>query len=228
MAIIIPGVAVSQMSGRVGGTIFSRNRGGAYMRNGSIPSTVTTWFAQHIKAITAAQSQAWADLDDEIQEQWREWATQNPVINRLGQSRTLSGHQAFVKLNARLVYAGFTAITSPPIGAAPAPFAPDSVTLDVATKKAEIAYTPTPAPAGVAVQIYAYLANSPGVSYVKNRLALVYTSDAPAASPANIWPDLEARFGTPQVGQILHFALRALDTTTGLVSATFSEYKPVA
>ena len=94
--------------------------------------------------------------------------------------------------------------------------------------KAEIAYTPTPAPADVAVQIYAYLANSPGVSYVKNRLALVYTSAAAAASPANIWSDLENRFGTPQVGQVLHFALRALDSKTGLVSATFSACEPVA
>ena len=128
MAIIIPGAMVSQASGRIGGTIFSRNRGGAYVRNGSIPTTVTTRAAQSVKAILAAQSQAWGALDDEIKEQWREWATQNPVINRLGQSRTLSGHQAFVQINGRLVYAGFDALDSPPIGAAPAPVVPESFT----------------------------------------------------------------------------------------------------
>jgi hypothetical protein len=221
MAIFIPGVAVSQASGRVGGTIFSRNRGGAYMRNGSIPTTVTTLFAQSIKAVTAAQSQAWAGLDEGEREQWAEWAAQNPVINRLGQSRTLSGHQAYVQINARLLYAGFSAITSPPVGAAPAPFVPGVITAEAGPSVATVAYTPTPAPTGVAVQAFAYLANSPGVRYVKNRLALVTTSDAAAASPLDIAEDVEARFGTLQAGQTLHIALRALDSTSGLVSGVF-------
>jgi len=221
MAIIIPGAMVSQASGRIGGTIFSRNRGGAYVRNGSIPTTVTTPFAQHIKAVTAAQSQAWAGLDAEVQEQWREWATQNPVINRLGQSRTLSGHQAFVQINGRLVYAGFAALVSPPIGEAPAPFVPGTVTFVDDPLGLKVAFTPTPAPDGVAVQCYAFLANSPGVSYVRNRLALVTTSAAAAATPLDIAADVVDRFGTPQAGQTLHIGLRALDTTTGLVSTVF-------
>lgn len=221
MAIIIPGAMVSQASGRIGGTIFSRNRGGAYVRNGSIPTTVTTPFAQLIKSVTAAQSQAWAGLDAAVQEQWREWATQNPVINRLGQSRTLSGHQAFVQINGRLVYAGFTALASPPIGEAPAPFVPGTVTFVDAPLSLKVAFTPTPAPTGVAVQCYAFLANSPGVSYVRNRLALVTTSAAAAATPLDIAQDVVDRFGTPQEGQTLHIGLRALDSTTGLVSSVF-------
>ena len=221
MAIIIPGAMVSQASGRIGGTIFSRNRGGAYVRNGSIPTTVTTPFAQRIKSVTAAMSQAWAGLDAEVQEQWREWATQNPVINRLGQSRTLSGHQAFVKINARLVYASFDVVSSPPIGESPAPFFLTDVTFVDAPLALTVAFSPSPAPAGVAVQCYAYLANSPGVSYVRNRLALVKTSAAAAATPLDIASDVEERFGTPQAGQTLHIGLRALDKTTGLVSSVF-------
>lgn len=221
MAIIIPGAMVSQASGRIGGTIFSRNRGGAYVRNGSIPTTVTTPFAQLIKSVTAAQSQAWAGLDAAVQEQWREWATQNPVINRLGQSRTLSGHQAFVQINGRLVYAGFAALVSPPIGEAPAPFVPGTVTYVDAPLSLKVAFTPTPAPTGIAVQCYAFLANSPGVSYVRNRLALVTTSAAAAATPLDITQDVVDRFGTPQDGQTLHIGLRALDSTTGLVSTVF-------
>lgn len=221
MAIIIPGAMVSQASGRIGGTIFSRNRGGAYCRNGSIPTTVTTPAAQLIKAITAAQSQAWAGLDEVVREQWREFATQNPVINRLGQSRTLSGHQAFVQTNARLVYGGFDALESPVLGAAPAPFIPGAVTFTPGTSTLTVAYTPTPAPAGVAVQVFAYLANSTGVAYVKNRLALVATTAAAAATPAAIWADVEDRFGTPQAGQTLHLGLRALDSLSGAVSGIF-------
>lgn len=221
MAIIIPGVAISQASGRVGGTIFSRNRGGAYIRNGSIPATVTTPAAQSIKSITAAMSQLWATLNEEEREQWREWAAQNPVINRLGQSRTLSGHQAFVQTNARLQYGGFSTIASPVLTPSPAPFTPGAVVFTPNTSTLTVAYTPTPAPAGTAVQVYAYLANSAGVAYVKNRLALVHTSATAAASPVAIWGEVENRFGTPQAGQTLHLGLRALDSTSGAVSSIF-------
>jgi hypothetical protein len=221
MAIIIPGAMVSQASGRIGGAIFSRNRGGAYVRNGSIPTTVTTPAAQAIKAVLAAQSMAWASLAPEVKEQWREWASQNPVINRLGQSRTLSGHQAFVQLNARLTYAEFDALVSPPVAPSPAPVIPAVVTFTDAPLALTVAFTPTPLSADVAVQCLAYLSNSPGVAYVKNRLALVTTSAAAAVSPLDILDDVVDRFGTPQAGQTLHIALRALDTTTGLISAPF-------
>lgn len=221
MAIIIPGAMVSQASGRIGGAIFSRNRGGAYVRNGSIPTTVTTPAAQSVKAILAAQSQAWGSLDPDYKEQWREWATQNPVINRLGQSRTLSGHQAFVQLNARLTYAQFDALVSPPVAPSPAPVIPGSVTFTDAPLALTVAFTPTPLPAGIAVQCLAYLSNSPGVAYVKNRLALVASSVAGSASPLDIADAVTERFGTPQAGQTLHIALRALDSESGLISAPF-------
>ena len=174
-----------------------------------------------MKSITAAMSQAWANIDEVVREQWREWATQNPVINRLGQSRTLSGHQAFVQTNARLMYGGFDAISSPVLTPSPEPFTPGAVVFTPNTSTLTVAYMPTPAPDGTAVQVYAYLANSPGVAYVKNRLALVHTTAAAAATPANIWGAVAARFGTPQEGQTLHLGMRALDSTSGAVSSIF-------
>ena len=65
------------------------------------------------------------------------------------------------------------------------------------------------------------MANSPGVSYVRNRLALVTTSATAAVTPLNIAEDVEDRFGTPRAGQTLHLGLRALDLSTGLVSSVF-------
>lgn len=221
MAIIITGGMVSQASGRLGGTIFSRNRGGAYVRNGSIPTTVTTPAAQQIKALTAFISRLWASFDKDTQEQWREWATQNPVINRLGQSRTLSGHQAFVKLGVRLMYAGFAPIDSPPVSAAPVAPTIGAISAVGATGVITVAFTPTPMAALLAVQAYAYLSNSPGVAYVKNRLALVFTTAAAAATPVTLTNPVADRFGPPQTGQTLHLGLRVIDSTSGLVSATF-------
>ncbi len=218
MAIFIPGVAVSQVSGRVGGTVFSRNRGGMYMRNGSKPTVVTTPFAQAIKAILANFSAQWRDLTADQQEAWREWATQNPITNRLGQSRTLSGHQAFVKLNARLNAAGGATITTPPTGVAPDGVIPTGITYTASPEALTVTFSSAPTPADVAVQVYAYVSDSTGVSYVKNRLALVYTSTDEASSPLNILTPVKNRFGTLSTGQKIHIGLRTIDLTSGLCS----------
>jgi len=50
MAIFNPGPLVGQVSGRVGGTVFSHNRGGAYIRNGSIPYAVYSQKALQAKS----------------------------------------------------------------------------------------------------------------------------------------------------------------------------------
>lgn len=218
MAIFIPGVAVSQVSGRVGGTIFSRNRGGQYMRNGSKPSIVTTPYAQAVKAILANFSAQWRELTAQQQEAWKEWATQNPFTNRLGQSRTLSGHQAFVKLNSRLSSAGGSTITMPPTGVAPEAVIVDTITYTATPEALTVAFAASPTPANVAVQVYAYVSDSTGVSYVKNKLALVYTSTDEAQSPLDILTPVKNRFGTLSSGQKIHIGLRTIDLTSGLVS----------
>lgn len=221
MALMIPGPVVSQLSGRIGGTIFSRNKGGAYIRNGSKPIIVTTEAAQTIKAIVAANSRAWADLTEVVRAAWKTWAGENPVINRLGQARTLSGHQAFVQLNSRLLYAGQTPLTNPPMGAAPPPALTSITSLDISDTEAEIGFTPTPLAATHALQISAYPAPSEGIANVKNRLALVYTGAAATTSPVDVFADVETRFGTLQAGQVLHIAARVLDFSTGLISTPF-------
>lgn len=218
MAIIIPGVAISQASGRVGGTIFSRNRGGAYIRNGSKPSVVTTPYAQAVKAILANFSAQWQDLTDAQREAWVEWATQNPITNRLGQQRTLSGHGAFVQINARLASAGGSSLTDPPLGVAPDGVLPSSITYTASPQKVEVAFDGGPTPENVAVQVLAYLSDRPGVNYVRNRLALIQTSADEQASPIDITTELTNRFGTIQTGQKLHVGLRTINLTNGLVS----------
>lgn len=218
MAIIIPGVAVSQASGRVGGIIFSRNRGGLYMRNGSKPTVVTTPYAQNIKALTANFSAQWRNLTEAQREAWKEWATQNPVTNRLGQSRTLSGHQAYVKINVRLAAAGGSSLSMPPLGIAPLGVLPTDVTFTTSPLAISVAFAGGPTPENVAVQVLAYLSDSPGVSYVRNRLALIQTTADEQASPIDITTELTNRFGTPTAGQRLHVGLRTIDLTTGLIS----------
>jgi hypothetical protein len=119
------------------------------------------------------------------------------------------------------LYAGFSALALPPMGAAPPPAVASITSVDISDSEAEIAFTASPLAADHCLQVLAYPAPSEGIKNVKNRLALIFTSAKAATTPQDVFAEVTARFGTLQVGQVLHVAARVLDSTTGLISTPF-------
>lgn len=219
MALIKTGIAVGQISGRIAGNVFSRNRGGAYVRNGAIPTRSTTPYATAAKARLSDFSKAWASLTEVQQMAWKNWATQNPVINRLGDAITLSGHQAFVQLNININNAGGTAIVVPPVIPPPIALLSASATYDIGAGSFEITFTPDPLGSDDCLAIEAAVVDNPGVNYVSNLYKLVSVEAAATASPvASVDTLLAARFGTILVGQRVFYRLYVLNQATGLKS----------
>lgn len=223
MAIFTPGPLAGQISGRLGATVFSHNRGGPYMRNGTIPTAVTSTYALNIKANLSARSAEWAGLTDAQRGAWTEWASQNPVTNRLGLQKTLSGHQAYIQLNHRIHQAGAAVIAVPPVADPPAALTSVVLDCDIGAGDTDITFAPTPLAAGVMLWVQAAVLNSPGVSYVTNLLKLVTISAAAQASPLDIETELTARFGSLAVGQKVVVLVSVFDSTTGLLSQPFKD-----
>lgn len=216
--LITPGIATSQMSGSVGGVTASRNRGGQYFRLRAIPTNPSSTAQQSVRAILASQSQSWADLTDAQRASWELWASQNPVVNALGNQITLSGHMSFVRLNSRLDLTNDTVLTAPPI--INAPLALDTVVQggDIGAGDVDVTFTATPTAANVELWMEAAVVNSPGITYVRNLFRFTGVSAAAQASPFSNQAQIEAVFGTLIVGQTLFSRVRTYDTTTGLVS----------
>ena len=99
MAKVQFGSGVAYMSGRVAGTVYSRNKGGSYIRRFSVPVNASTLFQQGVRSSLAAASSAWRDLTPSVQQAWVAWASTHPVIDRLGAAIQLTGQQAFVQAN---------------------------------------------------------------------------------------------------------------------------------
>lgn len=218
MALFKPGVAISQASGRVGGTIFSHNRGGMYMRNGTKPKVVTSAEAQLQKSIVSISSRAWGALLSKERAAWKTWSYENPVTNRLGESRILSGAQCFNQINTRLLRADAPAITLPPIGGPPIAVATFSAAADASAHTILLTFSDTPVPADTAYWVWGCVVNSEAVQYYQNRLVLVAQLAAATATGADIGATWEARFGQLQENQVLKLEIQALDLLTGLVS----------
>lgn len=218
MAIIRLGGLAQQVSGSLGGTVFSHNKGGPYVRLRNSPTNPNTTFQQNIRANLANRSSEWRGLTSDQRQAWRAWAAENPVANRLGESIQLSGQQAYIQINHRLNQAGDTLITVPPVTVPPDPLLSLTGTFDIGAGNFEIAFTATPLGAGVRLWVQAVVLSSPGIRYVENLLKLVTISAAAQASPLDIEAATVARFGSLAVDQKVIVQASTFDGATGLLS----------
>lgn len=108
MALIKFSAVVGAASGTSGGTTFSRNRGGSYVRTwakGVNPRTPSQT-AQRLKLAGVANS--WRGLTQVERNAWKDAArlSDRKVTNRLGEARQLTGSQYFTKVNLIALSAG--------------------------------------------------------------------------------------------------------------------------
>lgn len=218
MALVRLGVMVGAASGSLGSTVFSRNRYGAYVRNRTKPVVPTTPYTQTAKQFLATASSAWRGLTSAQREQWANWAQQNPVPNRLGDPQVLTGQAAYCKLNVNIAIAGGSPITSPPVAAVPTSLTSLTGTFDIGAGDFEIAFTPTPLGTNNVLYTLAAVVDSAGITFVKNYYKLVDVSAANQATGYDLQASIENRFGSLQVGQVVHLLCSVLSRTTGLRS----------
>lgn len=218
MAKFTPGPTVAAVSGSIGGTTYSRNRYGAYMRYRAKPVIATSDAATQAKNFLAAASQKWRDLSATQRLQWETWASGNPIIDNLGNAQILQGNAAYVRLATRLLLMSQALPTAPPVVAAPDALATMSLTGDIGAGTSEVAFTATPLGAGLRLWGYATVTNSAGIRYVRNLRKLCIISAAALASPYDYQAVVEARFGALAVGQILTIEVAVADQATGLIS----------
>jgi hypothetical protein len=218
MAKFTPGPMVAAVSGSQGGTVFSRNRYGAYTRYRAIPTKSTTQAATNAKSRLTTASQAWNGLTAAQRLAWGNWAAQNPVVDALGQQQVLAGNAAYIKLNNILAYAGESAISDPPITDPPSALTSLSATYDIGAGTFALTFAATPLAADDMLVTWVAVVNSPGITYVSNLLRLVDFSAKAQATGLDVQTEIEAVFGALVVDQVVHYRCQVLDTATGLRS----------
>lgn len=217
MAKFTPGPMAASISGSIGGTTFSHNRGGPYTRRRAIPSNPSSSFQLARRAALATISQQWSGLTAAQRQAWLEWARQNPIINTLGNSVLLSGEQAYIQINSRLFLSGDTLLSVPPIVSAPPAFTSIVQDGDIGVGDTDLTFAAALA-TGNRVWLRAAIVNSAGVSYVKNLMKFVAVSTANQTSPWDNQAALTTRLGTLTVGQTLHVEAAQFAPATGLLS----------
>lgn len=215
---VMYGGPVANASGSLAGVVASHNRGGSYFRRRTVPVKATTTYATNAKARLAAASSAWKGLTGAQRFAWETWASTNPIVDTLGEKRILSGQQAYIKLNSRILFIGGSQISVPPVVSAPNALTSVTLTADIGAGNFEVAFTPTPLAAGLSAWVQAAVVDSAGITFVQNLYKLVQVSAAAAASPLSIQTAVEDRFGSLIVGQQVFVAVSVLNRAAGLLS----------
>lgn len=169
MALIRPGPMVSDLRGSVGGTVFSRNRSGLYVRGRVSPTNPNSITQQQARAFMTQATQAWNSLTAIQRAGWNSYAGSVVRTNPLGDSFTWSGQQAFVATNCMRYQVGLATLTTAPVvnSAGPTITPTMSVTAGSTTLTVSALTGYTVVAAAAPLMVSASSPQNPGVSYFK-------------------------------------------------------------
>ena len=194
MALIQFGIAVSDARGKLGGVVFSRNRNGAYVRRGTTPVNPNTVAQQERRDQVMDLSTAWRDLTEAERAGWENLGDQITRVNKVGNTYTLTGLQAFQSINQNRFTNGAALVTTAPI--LDNPVNVSSITLDASGGALTLEILALPV-AGSRNYIYATPPLSAGRNFFgpsEYRLIQIQ-SGVLAANPLDIEAGYEAVFG---------------------------------
>jgi len=120
---------VTDMKGKAGGSIFSKNKQGSYFRNNKWGGgrKSARWDAAKVRLSTL--SNAWRNLSQEQREAWESAAVDFPFTNKFQEQYIASGYQLYMSLNGNLYANNLPTLTVPGENR---PF-PEDMTFAVAT-----------------------------------------------------------------------------------------------
>lgn len=111
---LIKSSLLADIRGSIGGTTYSRNRGGSYARNRTVPINPQSISQTRARSDLAFYSVGWNSLTDNQRAAWNAYAETVQAINVLGESITYTGQQMYIRSNTLLNLAGQPAVTAAP------------------------------------------------------------------------------------------------------------------
>jgi len=162
------GAIVVAGSGKIGGHVASKNRGGAYLRTKVTPSNPNTPAQASARALLSSLATAWSELTEAQRLGWNAAVKDFATTDIFGDIKNPSGINLHIKLNANLVNAGLAQIVNAP-AKVEVPFSPIATAMFSASLggDAQVAFSDAALNA-VKVLVSATPKVSAGTTFVKN------------------------------------------------------------
>jgi hypothetical protein len=193
-------------SGKIGGHVAAKNRGGAYLRTKVTPLNPNTTAQADSRALLASLSTQWAQLTEAERASWNNGVAQFATTDVFGDLRNPSGINLFVKLNSSLANSNQAQLTSCPTKTE-VPFSQVvSIVMDLSSQTV----TPTYADAAfdnAFLKCSATPTMSDGVSFVKSQLRVIINNDEWSNDEGQAFGNYVAKYGTPVAGANIYFSV---------------------
>lgn len=223
MASIKFGSFITDIKGKVGGSIMQGGRSGAQMRNLSQPIKSRTAISSQTRANFASLSQAWSQIGATNQGLWDAFASFQTRFNKFGDPYTPTGYQMFKEFN---LYNNSIAGTSPVLAPPPANSVDPITTVVLTANSTGPTYTITWVDTlGLGLQdvaLYAYPLCRAGARSVHKSPKLTGISANISAGTINFASWFAANYGTTSFADMrLTMALRVIIPNQGYASSLY-------
>jgi len=180
------GIIVSEARGKVSGNVFSKNKGGAIVRNRVTPINRRSTSQQDQRQQLAALAASWRGLTEAQRVGWNAASPNFPQSDNLGQTIFLSGEQLYIRCNLNLILIGEAQIVDAPTPTSFDVLGFTSLSADASAGTISLAFTPT-VPAGFTMVVRATAPYSAGKSFVpQSSFRFIQEIAAAATSPQSI------------------------------------------
>lgn len=208
-----PGAIISEISGKIAATIFTRNRGGNIIRNRRTPINRRSVLQSIRRQGLGNLASSWRGLTEAERGSWNSATGNFPYQNTLGETKFLSGEQLYIQFNQNLLL-----ISQSTIQTAPAPFAFATFTTDLTSAATipavDLAFTPDPLTADNYFNVFATPNISPGIAAPNaSKFRYLETVDPAAVSPVDLLSTFSALFGVPVAAQKIFVEIRPVAAT---------------
>jgi len=209
------GAIVTDIRGKNGGHVFTKNKTGNVMRTKKTPANPKTSYQTAVRARLTSLSQGFRSLSAANIAAWNSAAKNFVKHNVFGDKHNPSGLNLYVWLNSNLINVGVSALTTPPSPGSTGLFTTFSATMAHGTPAVSLTFAGT-IDSGSAVIIRATAGLSPGKSYVKSQLRQIGVLTSADTSPKDALTLYTAKFGSvPAAGQKVYFTATWVNKTTG-------------
>jgi hypothetical protein len=218
MAKVLFSALVSDMRNKLNGSVFARNRGGAYLRTKVTPVNPQTAAQVAARSLLTSFAQSWRSLTEAQRTAWNAVVDQWSTTDVFGSAVNPSGSQLYVRLNINISLAGGTPLTTPPT-----PTGANAITLleidaAVTGPTFDVTFAPATVPADHAMFVESTSMQSPGINNANSKFRRIDTIAAAATSPADLSTEQIAKFGALVEGQKVFVRAKFINMLTGEVS----------
>ena len=209
---------VADMRNKLNGSVFARNRGGAYVRTKVTPLNPQSVRQVAARNLLTSLAQGFRSLSQTQITAWNEAVTQWQTTDVFGDLVSPTGLALYVRLNSNISNGGGSLISTPPAPVGAAALTDLSLVADISTEQFEITFDPATVPADHSLYIESTAMLSPGINNANSRFRYIGVYGASTSSPIDAFSRQTGKFGALVAGQKVYVRCKFININTGEVS----------